>query len=96
MTTNNLRKINQLTSDLSRHNTSHLLHFILTLITGFWLIIWILVADENAVRRAQIRNKIGALQDPYYKPERVPNRLLGILFILLIVIVIIAAIGNQP
>ena len=96
MTTNNLREINRLTSELSRYNTSHLLHFIITMFTGLWLIVWILVADENAVMRARIRNKIGRLQDPYYKRERVPNRLLGILLIVIIVIIIIAAIGSLP
>ena len=92
----NTQEINKLYSELSRYNTNHLLHFIITMFTGLWLIVWILVADENAVMRARIRNKIGKFQDPNYTTERVPNRLLGILLIAIIVIIIIAAIGSQP
>lgn len=89
------RKINKLYSELSRFNTNHLLHFIITLFTGLWLIVWILIADENAVMRARIRNKIGKLQDPNYKPEGT-SRLVSILLMLFILLIIVAAIGSQP
>ena len=87
----NTRKINKLYSELNRYNTNHLLHFIITMITGAWLIVWILVADENAVMRARIRNKIGKLQDPDYEPEH-PNRLLTILIVLIIIVTVIGAV----
>ena len=89
------RKINKLYSELSRYNTNHLLHFIITMFTGAWLIVWIIVADQNAVMRARIRNKIGKLQDPSYKPEGA-SRLVSILLVLFILFIIVAAIGSQP
>ena len=91
----NTREINKLYSELSRYNTNHLLHFIITMFTGLWLIVWIIVADDNAVMRARIRNKIGKLQDPNYKPERT-SRLVSILLVLFILLIIVAAIGSQP
>jgi hypothetical protein len=91
----NTREINKLYSELSRYNTNHLLHFIITMFTGLWLIVWIIVADDNAVMRARIRNKIGKLQDANYKPERT-SRLVSILLVLLILLIIVAAIGSQP
>jgi hypothetical protein len=62
--------------------------------TGMWLIVWIVVADQNAVMRARIRNKLGKLQDPDYVPEHT-GRLATILLIFFILFIIIAAIGSQ-
>jgi hypothetical protein len=63
------------------------------MVSGFWLIIWILVADENAVQRARIRNKIGKLQDPNYKPEHTGRLLTITVVTILLVMFIITIIG---
>jgi len=38
---------------VSKRSTSHGVHFILTLITGFWVIVWIMAAISNRYYRCE-------------------------------------------
>ena len=43
----------------SKKNTSHILHFILSLLTaGVWVIVWIIVALSNNIENGKIDRKI--------------------------------------
>ena len=53
-----------LINDMARHNTSHLAHFILTVLTGgVWVIVWIIVALSNAKTRDEIMEEILGLEE---------------------------------
>ena len=79
---NNQAEITRLTTELSKYNTSHLAHLILTMMTGAWVIVWLLVAEDNAISRAETRNELGTLQGPEFEPEDVPGRVFGVANIL--------------
>ncbi|WP_373074005.1 hypothetical protein [Sulfurimonas sp.] len=52
-------EIVKLELEKSKINTKHILHFILTLLTGgFWSIIWIIATFRNQSRVKRIENKI--------------------------------------
>ena len=41
-----------------KHSTSHIFHLIMTLITGFWLIIWLLCALSNRYWRCETCRRV--------------------------------------
>jgi hypothetical protein len=42
------------------YQTSHIIHFILSLLTGgLWVIVWVIVALRNANRRRQVARRFG-------------------------------------
>lgn len=45
----------RLQSQMTKHQTSHVLHLLLTICTaGFWLIVWFLMAHSNSSKRKKI------------------------------------------
>ena len=58
-------ELNKLQRQYSSEKTSHLVHFILTLITGFiWLPIWLLSAWSTASIKAQYERQIKDIYEP--------------------------------
>jgi hypothetical protein len=46
--------------ELATHKTNHILHFLLSLATaGFWIIFWFLISASNTGERNKIRKKYG-------------------------------------
>lgn len=44
------------------YRTSHILHLLLSLVTGgLWLIVWVVVAISNASKRSQIDRQLGRM-----------------------------------
>ncbi len=53
----------QLSFQLGEHNTSHILHAILTVFClGFWIIPWIYVSLSNKGRRVELQKRIVSLE----------------------------------
>ena len=78
-------------SALDRYKTSHVLHLILSIITGGgWLIVWALVAVSNSDARTKIQK---ALQDgkPYKDPSI--SGVVVFLVLLLVFIFIVAMVA---
>jgi hypothetical protein len=47
----------------SKHETSHILHLILTIVTfGLWLIVWILISITNRTKRDNIDERFTKMQ----------------------------------
>jgi len=58
------QKIRQLEIVANNAKTNHILHLILSIVTGgIWIILWILVSIGNASERKQANNKIQKLID---------------------------------
>jgi len=59
----NTAKKLKLENRLTRSNTSHLLHLVLSIITaGIWIPVWILIALNNATERSRIIRKLDNLE----------------------------------
>lgn len=65
MTMNNSDRINltlklaKLNRELDRCGVSHILHLILSVITGgFWLIVWAVLVDQNKRKTRELENDI--------------------------------------
>lgn len=55
-------EIRKLERELSETKTNHILHLILTLITGgFWGIVWLIVAISNNSQRNNLEDRIAIL-----------------------------------
>ena len=60
---NAYQKIRKLENKLTRLNTNHILHLILSIITvGIWIPIWILAAVSNTFGRKSIIRKLDKLE----------------------------------
>jgi len=45
------------------HKTAHVLHFLMSLVTGgLWLPIWLLIALNHAIERGRIDRKLGRMK----------------------------------
>lgn len=63
----------QLLAKRADHKTSHILHVILSVITGgLWIPVWLIVAISNASQRAAIDRQLGG-----EKPDKTYCRLWG-------------------
>lgn len=52
----------QLIAKRADHKTNHILHLILSIITGgLWVPVWILVAVNNVIERNNVDRKLGRL-----------------------------------
>jgi len=53
----------QLLAKRADHSTSHVLHLILSIITGgFWVPVWILVTIGHAIDRGKIDRELGSYE----------------------------------
>ena len=51
-----------LLAERQRHETSHVLHLLLSVVTvGIWIPVWVLVAVSNTIERGKINRKIAEL-----------------------------------
>jgi len=45
------------------HKTAHVLHFLMSLVTGgLWLPVWLLIAMSHAIERGRIDRKLGRMK----------------------------------
>ena len=45
------------------HKTAHVLHFLMSLVTGgLWLPVWLLIALSHAIERGRIDRKLGRME----------------------------------
>jgi len=66
------RKIKQEEIIISESKTNHILHLILSIITGgLWLIVWIIIGLMNEQKRVNAQRRISAMltDDVIYKSE---------------------------
>lgn len=53
-----MKKILMLQKEKSEINTSHVVHLILTILTGLWAIVWVIAGLRNISKRKAIDVKI--------------------------------------
>lgn len=53
-----MKKILMLQKEKSKINTSHVLHLILTILTGVWVIVWVIAGLRNISKRKAIDVRI--------------------------------------
>ncbi len=63
--------IARIQQEMTKHHTSHVLHLILSFLTGgVWIIIWILVADEDSATMRFLENELRlAAENENYVPS---------------------------
>ena len=71
----------------NQYKTSHVLHFLLTLITaGLWIPVWFIVAQSNASKRVSIKNETGLF-------SKIFMILVSIIILVLLVLIIMKSGG---
>ena len=70
----NFFKQGVLLKELNKYKTNHILHLLLTLLTGgLWLIVWIIIADYNATKRRKIEEELDVIINPNKIEEKDKN-----------------------
>ena len=76
-------KYGVLLKELDKYRTNHILHLLLTILTGgLWLIVWFIVAQRNHGKRIRIERKLGVATGDITKTKSIINFVILIIFII--------------